>query len=151
MNKKILLIEDDQKKVDDIKSFIIDNYKNIDLTIKESYQSGLKEIMTNEFDLLMLDMSLPTWDLADYEGVGSFEKFGGFKIMKEMDRKKKIVKTILITMFDDFGESDSSITLNQIDEIFSTQFSQFYMGYVFYNSKESNWKEILALKLNNMR
>jgi CheY-like chemotaxis protein len=117
MNKKILLIEDDEKKIEDIKSFIEANYPQYALTIKESYQSGLRELMFNRYDLLLLDMSLPTWESMDFEAVGSFEKFGGYKIMKEMRRKKVDIKTILITMFDDFGESDSSLTLSQIDQL----------------------------------
>jgi CheY-like chemotaxis protein len=144
MEKKVLLIEDDQKKIDDIENFMRENYNTYRLTVKESYQSGLRELMLNRYDLLLLDMSLPTWGNMEFEGVGSFEKFGGYKIMKELVRKKVGLKTILITMFDDFGESDSSITLNQIDDILKTEFTGFYLGYVFYNSRESNWKNVLA-------
>jgi response regulator of citrate/malate metabolism len=147
LNKKILLIEDDEKKIEDIRAFILDNYPSAELTIKESYQSGLRQIMYHSYDLLLLDMSLPTWE-RDLESVGSFEKFGGFKIMKEMVRKQVSMNTILITMFDDFGESDSSLTLGEIDGILRKEFEKFYKGYIFYNSRESNWKNVLSDKLN---
>jgi CheY-like chemotaxis protein len=143
MIKKILLIEDDKKKIDDIKQFINSKNNTYDLSIKESYQSGLKELIRGKYDLLLLDMSLPTWESEEYGAVESFEKFGGYKIMKEMLRKQKLTKTILITMFDDFGESDLSITLSQIDTMLKESFNDFYLGYVFYNSKQSNWKDKL--------
>ncbi|TLY45132.1 MAG: response regulator [Gammaproteobacteria bacterium] len=150
MNKKILLIEDDEKKIEDIRAFIEDKFKDVDFIIKESYNSGLRELMLNNYDILLLDMSLPTWETKEFEGVGRFEKFGGYNILKEMTRKNINIKTILITMFDDFGESDSSLTLNEIDQLLKINFSSFYMGYVFYSSRESNWKQILEQKLSSL-
>ncbi|MFL5741010.1 MAG: hypothetical protein ACJ75B_12385 [Flavisolibacter sp.] len=143
MKNNILLIEDDQKKIDDIKCFISEGMNSYKLVIRQSYQSGLKELLTKRYDLLLLDMSLPTWDSMEYEAVGNFEKFGGYKIMMEMERKKVKTKTILITMFDDFGESDSSMTLMEIDSALKESFKDFYLGYVFYNSRENNWMERL--------
>jgi DNA-binding NarL/FixJ family response regulator len=143
MKINILLIEDDHKKMDDIKSFLETKFPNTSLTIKESYQSGLRTIIQDKFDLLLLDMSLPTWKSIEFEDMGSFEKFGGMNIMKEMQRRDIKVKTILITMFDDFGESDSSITLPQIDQFLRLDFSDFYLGYIFYNSRSNDWTEKL--------
>jgi DNA-binding NarL/FixJ family response regulator len=143
----ILLIEDDHKKMDDIKSFVESKFPDMQLTIKQSYQSGLRTIIQDKFDLLLLDMSLPTWKSIELEDMGSFEKFGGVNIMKEMQRRKIIVKTILITMFDDFGEGDSSITLPQIDEYLRSDFSNFYLGYIFYNSRSTDWTEKLRTYL----
>lgn len=151
MIKKLLFIEDDEKKIEDVKLFVESSFPKLDLTITQSYQSGLKELINSDYDLLLLDMSIPTWDSIQYEPVDSFEKFGGFKIMRELTRRNRAIRTILITMFDDFGESDSSITVSQIDLILKNDFSAFYLGYVFYNSKENNWKNDLKrmLDLNN--
>lgn len=137
---KIILIEDDKKKIDDIKSFLQTNYDFHELMVKESYQSGLRELLKNKYDLLLLDMSVPTWDKSIDEPGGNFEKFGGIKILKEITRKKKAVDTILITMFDDFGESDNSITLSQIDQALTDEFPSFYKGAVYYNTREDKWK-----------
>lgn len=150
MNKRILLIEDDRKKIEDIKGFIHHRFANFELQIKESYQSGLRELANSNYDALLLDMSLPTWESSGYEATSSFEKFGGFNIMKEMDRKGFKTKTIFITMFDDFGESDSSITLEQINNILQSQFSDFYLGYVFYNSRETQWQTKLHKFLSDL-
>lgn len=140
---KVIVIEDDFKKMEDIKSFLVESYKLDIVTIKESYQSGLRELINNNYDLLLLDMSIPTWDKSIDEPGGNFEKFGGYKILKEITRKKKPVKTILITMFDDFGESDTSITLSQLDNILKTEFPDIYVGAVYYNTREEKWKNDL--------
>ncbi len=137
---KIILIEDDFKKKEDIKNFLLSDLKINDITIKESYQSGLRELIKNQYDLLLLDMSIPTWDKSIDEPGGNFEKFGGFKILKEITRKKKPVNTILITMFDDFGESDTSITLTQLDTLLKDEFPKIYKGAVYYNTREEKWR-----------
>lgn len=146
MNKisKIIVIEDDIKKKEDIRNFLSSDLRVSSITIKESYQSGLRELIKNDFDLLLLDMSIPTWDKSIDEPGGSFEKFGGYKILKEIKRKKRPINTILITMFDDFGESDTSITLSQLDELLKNEFPDTYKGAVYYNTREDKWKTDLA-------
>jgi DNA-binding NarL/FixJ family response regulator len=139
----IILIEDDKKKIEDIREFLSDSFDYNDLVIKESYQSGLREILKNNYDLLLLDMSIPTWDKTIDEPGGSFEKFGGYKILKEITRKKKSIDTVLITMFDDFGESDNSITLTQLNGLLEKEFPEIYQGAVYYNTRENKWKDNL--------
>lgn len=139
----ILLIEDDKKKIEDVKDFLVEKYNYQSLEVKESYQSGLRELIRTKYDLLLLDMSIPTWDKSIDEPGGSFEKFGGYKILKEITRKGKEVDTILITMFDDFGESDSSITLTQLNNVLKDEFEKIYRGVVYYNTREDKWKEDL--------
>lgn len=142
--KKIIVIEDDFKKKEDIRNFLSHELNVDKIVIKESYQSGLRELIKNSYDLLLLDMSIPTWDKSIDEPGGNFEKFGGYKILKEITRKKRPIKTILITMFDDFGESDTSITLNQLDELLKNEFPDIYKGAVYYNTREDKWKTDLS-------
>jgi DNA-binding NarL/FixJ family response regulator len=146
MNKisNIIVIEDDFKKKEDIRNFLSSDLGVKNITIKESYQSGLRALIKNEYDLLLLDMSIPTWDKSIDEPGGSFEKFGGFKILKEISRKKRPVNTILITMFDDFGESDTSITLSQLNDLLKKEFPEIYKGAVYYNTREDKWKNDLT-------
>lgn len=146
---KIILIEDDKKKIEDIKGFLSEYHNYNNLTIRESYQSGLRELIKNEYNLLLLDMSVPTWDKTIHEPGGNFEKFGGYKILKEITRKNRAIDTVLITMFDDFGESDNSITLSQLDGALSDEFPNIYKGVVYYNTREDKWKTELDSFIKN--
>ena len=118
------------------------------LVVRESYQSGIREILKTHFDLLLLDMSIPTYDKSPLESGGPYEKFGGYKVLREIIRKNRPIKTILITMFDEFGESDLSITLSQIDSSLKEEFPDLYIGSVFYNARENNWQEELKFLIN---
>ncbi|MBV7268950.1 hypothetical protein [Winogradskyella luteola] len=134
----ILLIEDDAKKVKDISSFISEKYKNVNLVVEKSFRGGLKQIYDNEFDLLLIDMTIPKWgDNISGESI-EYESFGGFNIMKEMKRKKRIIPSIMITMFNEFGVEDSFISLESIDNLCKSNF-EFYKGLVYYTSKNEEW------------
>lgn len=142
-NLRVILIEDDPKKIEDIKEFVTNNLRCDTLKICESYQSGIKELISNDYDLLLLDMSIPTFDKSPMEPGGAYEKFGGYKVLREAIRKKRPIDTIMITMFDDFGESDLSVTLSQIDNSLKIEFPNIFLGSVFYHAKETKWQEDL--------
>lgn len=148
---KAILIEDDSKKIDEIKEFFAKEFPDSELTVKESYQSGIRAMLSTSYDLLLLDMSIPTFDKTPEESGGPYEKFGGYKVMRETIRKSRSVKTILITMFDDFGESDLSITLSQINEQLRTEFNSIYLGSVFYHARETKWRDELKSIIETMR
>lgn len=147
---KLLLIEDDIKKIDDISAFIKGYSNDCSFIVKRSYQSGLREILKSDFDLILLDMSMPTYEKSDNEPGGEFEKFAGMKILKEMSRRGKNLKTVLITMFDDFGEGEKSITLKDMNNVLLRDFEGIYLGAVYYNSSENIWKDELASYLNSL-
>lgn len=148
---RILLIEDDRKKSDDIVNYVNTNFPNSSIELKESYHSGLKSLIKESYDLLLLDMSMPTWDRSPVENGGDYEKFGGIKILKELSRKKRLLPTILITMFDNFGESDNSITLAQMDAVLKDDYNESYVGSVFYSSDISQWEADLNLLMRKVR
>jgi CheY-like chemotaxis protein len=144
--EKIIFIEDDKKKIDHISRFIFDNYPSIKLDIKESYSSGLKALLSETYDLLLLDMSMPTYDKS-FDAKGGFhEKFAGHMILKEIMRKKRPLKTILITMFDVFPIDDNFISLSAFSEQLKKEFGEYFIGTVYYNSQDISWK-INLLKL----
>jgi CheY-like chemotaxis protein len=151
MRKKILFIEDNKTKSEAIKKFISENFdENFEIIIKESLTSGLRELFLNEYDILLVDMSLPTRDDFSTSFTNNHEQLGGHRIMSEMKRKKLEIPTILITMFAEFGINESFMNIKELNLILNRDFSEFYKGYVYYSSKEENWKDNLKLFLKNL-
>ncbi len=142
----LLIVEDDLNKLKNLTVFL-DTYgeqKGIKIayTIKHSYQSGLECILSKTFDVLLLDMSLPNFDMDDETPLSK----GGELILYEMDVMGITMKTIVVTQHDDFeGESLESIHSDYINK-----FSCFYVGYIFYNAIESKWKKELKIILDGV-
>jgi CheY-like chemotaxis protein len=135
---KILVIEDDKIKIERLCTF----FTNEEISIKESFQSGLSEIKNNilDYDFLILDMTIPLWEKGNNDLGGNYEQFGGERILREMKRRKLFLPTILFTMFDVFPTKEGNITFNEVNNIFKKEFSDFYIGAIFYNSNEDNWQ-----------
>ncbi|MEZ4809033.1 MAG: hypothetical protein R2819_01620 [Allomuricauda sp.] len=138
----ILLVEDDRKKIDDISEFVKTKFPESKLTTVKSFRGGLKEIFTNNYDLLLLDMTIPKWDDDSLGESIEYENFGGFNIMKEMKRKKKTLPTIVITMFNKFVANDKFVSIDSIETLCQGNF-EFYLGLVYYSSKNEEWKDKL--------
>ena len=150
MPKKILFIEDNLIKMEAVLSVVKANYPNIEITTRDSFRSGLRELIGNSYDILLLDMSLPTWDREGVKKQEGFERFGGETIMREMKRKHKLTPTIVITMFSEFGIGNSFIDLVDLDKHLRSEFKDFYKGYVKYSSSEKKWEDELKLALERL-
>ncbi|PQA96676.1 hypothetical protein B0A69_00880 [Chryseobacterium shigense] len=144
MKIEVLLIEDNKTKASDINSFLSKKFPSVEITIKESLTSGLRDLFSNDYKFLLLDMSLPTREGAMSNTINSFEQLGGHRILSEMKRKKKKIPTILITMFSEFGVGESFLDINSLDIIMSKDFNDFYKGVVFYSSQNDDWKMSLT-------
>lgn len=147
-NMKILLVEDDEDKRDQLISFIKLKIKS-DLVETRSFQSGLKSIKNDHFDLILLDMTMPTFDRTPTDDGGRTQPFGGEKLLYEMLRRGIITKVIVVTQFDIFGKGDEEITLIDLDLRLSEQFNNIYLGAIQYSIAYSSWQDRLFEKIQD--
>lgn len=142
---KILIIEDDKIKIDKLSTLLAGN----EIIISEAFQPGLMELRQNYFDLLILDMTMPLWERTKNDISQHYEQLGGEKILREMKRKNITIPVILFTMFDKFPIGDEIVTFNQINEKYLEHYD-FYVGGVYYDSIQDNWKTELQLLINSL-
>lgn len=133
----ILIIEDNQSKLKQIKSFVKKSYDTASIHDALSYTAGLRRVYDEKWDLLLLDMSLPIYDMSQQETGGDKKSIAGKEIMKRMIHKKIYIPTIVITQFDTFGENEISIkTLN--DE-FKESLNKVWCGTINYEDTTNKW------------
>jgi CheY-like chemotaxis protein len=148
---KFLLIEDDQHKSKQIITFLLENIDVLEIELKKSYQSGLKELLTQSYDLILLDMQLPNFDIKPGEDGYKFRKLAGIDILRELTRKNKLCKVIVITQFETFGEDEYYMNLVNLKQMLKSEFSNLYIDTVFYSPDNSVWqKELIELIKNKI-
>lgn len=145
---KILIVDDYEEKLNEIERFLFSDFKDIKVSKNRSYQSGLKNILTTNYDLILLDMSMPTYDISKGEKGGQKKPFAGKEILRQMERKKIITPVIIITQFKTFGETPNSLTLEELNKQLSL-FSN-YMDTVFYVYGNVMWKKDLKSLINEL-
>ena len=148
---KLILIEDDQHKSNQIINFINESFNETLIELKRSYQSGLRELLTEDFDLILLDMQLPNFDIKPGEDGYKFRKLAGIDILRELTRKKKKCKVVVVTQFETFGEGEFYIDLANLKQIMKSEFSSIYIETIFYSPDNSLWqKELLEIIKNKI-
>jgi CheY-like chemotaxis protein len=146
----ILIVEDDENKRDEIKKFISTSYPKASLLIAGSYHSAIERIERDHLDLLVLDMTIPTFDLSAEESGGSTRHFGGRDILRLMVRKGMHIPVVVVTQLDNFGESGSPVSLIQLIKDLGCDYKKIYLGTVYYNPAQAKWKTELAEYINKI-
>ncbi len=141
---KILFIEDNPHKIKQVLSYFELLYPNYKIVLKKSYNSGLRELIkSNDYSLVLLDMSLPNYDIEPGEAGGDFEKFAGKYLLNEMYRREIETKVLVITMY-----------LNYVDEEFTNELKDSfpnYLGVVYFNINEPDgWKNEIKKIIENL-
>lgn len=147
---KFLLIEDDSNKSKQILDFLSETYPDTTTELRRSYQSGLKEIFSQEYDLVLLDMQLPTFDIKSGEDGYKFRKLAGVDILNELKRKGKKCKIIIITQFETFGEGEFFIELKDLKRSLKEEYKELYIDTVYYNASQTTWKKELGKFINKI-
>ncbi len=143
---RILIIEDNHSKLKKIKEFLKKNYQDISVHDALSYTAGLRRLYDEKWDLILLDMSLPIYDMNLQDSGGDKKSIAGKEIMKRMLHRKIIVPTIVITQFDTFGEN--GITIDSLNNEFKQNLTEIWRGTINYES--SLWTSNLKTIMNNI-
>lgn len=147
---RILFIEDHPLKQAQINKFISEKFVDCHIEVKNSYISGLKELKGNynNYDVLLLDISMPNYDISSEDSGGDWMPFAGKKILKEMYLRDIPTKTIVVTMH---GSFDDGTKITELDSALKNEFSDNYIGYVFYSQLNEDWQDKLCQLLNTIR
>ena len=135
---RILIIEDEPRKLDQLKTFLSKEFSNVEIEDKRSYNSALREIIEHysAYDLFLLDMSMSTYDVSLEELGGVPEPLAGENILDAMFLNDIPTKVVVVTMYESFVgkkliEFDSELKENYPDN---------YLGFVFFSHKNTDWK-----------
>jgi CheY-like chemotaxis protein len=142
---KILIVEDDELKHQHLEKYVSTLYPDSSFTWRKSYQTGLKEIMSNPYDLVLLDMSMHIYEKTAQESGGSFETYAGRMILNEIDINEIETKVIVVTGYDVYSDGKTLDTLkNELRE----EFGEFYIDTVYFIGSQDKWKSELTNLLN---
>jgi DNA-binding NarL/FixJ family response regulator len=147
---KILFIEDHPLKQAQINRFISEKFADCLIEVKNSYISGLKELKDNycNYDVLLLDISMPNYDISPEDSGGDWMPFAGKKVLKEMYLRDIPTKAIVVTMH---GSFDDGTKITELDSVLQNEFPDNYIGYVYYSQINEDWKDQLCQLLNTLK
>lgn len=151
---KALIIEDDEDKLKTLTEFISKEFPENSIDHAKSYNSGLRAIIrgASSYEFILLDMSMPNYDITPTEPTGGEpERFAGEVLLAQMKLRRINTPTIVVTMFDAFGDSPSKVSLKQLVEKLAAEFKPTFRGSVYYNPAEDGWRSSLKSLVNEIK
>lgn len=146
---RILIIEDHPYKLAQITGFINETFTSFNITIRNSYNSGLRELVLHakDYQLVLLDISMPNYDISPEENGGDFLPLAGKLILKEMYLRDIETKAIVVTMH---GSFEDGTKLSELDSELKLDFAENYIGHVYFSAVSNEWKNQLSKLINTL-
>ena len=147
---KILIVEDDQNKLQHLSNHIKESYPQAEITGKKSYHSGLKEVLNNKYNLVILDMSMPTYDITPSEPGGRPRVFAGREVLLQMRRKGIETPIIVVTQFETFGDGEDRMSIDELRRQLKKLEGDRYIDTIYYSSALNGWKRELNTSIDKV-
>jgi len=146
---RILLVEDDINKVAQISEVVRHACPQAEFTVRRSFQSGLREIIEHCPDILLLDMTMPNYDVGAREPGGKERRYAGREILRQIERRKLAPSVIVITQYEQFEENGQQVTLQELISTLHRRFATSFLGAVYYQAGSTDWIDELRRYLSD--
>lgn len=144
---KILIVEDELSKKENIISLVKENFPKSTLLEAHSVKSAKTLLKSKEgFDCIILDMSLPTFDIGRNEFGGRPQGFGGKEVIRQLFRDNRCIPIVVVTAYDFFSNlegSEESMSLDELKKQLNNYSSKLTISVIKYSGLIDDWKEKL--------
>lgn len=145
--KIVLIIEDDKPKLNSILSFLKSTL-NSDVKIipAESLSSAITELSTKTIVLAIVDMSIPTFDIAkDRLGGGKPQGFGGADVLRFIDSETEDTYSVVLTQYEEFKlpQMNEKHDPRGLQEILEQELDERFLGVIHYTGQYGPWQTTL--------
>lgn len=150
MDSQILVVEDNEAKLDSIVSLIKKDFSGLTVQTALSVKSAIDFLRQQQPDLIIADMSLPTYDIEKGERGGTPRPFGGIEVFEHLDRYDLDVPVVVVTSYPSIADGENTLNLAQLRDLLQKDFPRIYHGAVYFDSAYSTWENELCDLINNI-
>lgn len=144
---KVLLIEDEEPKCNKIKTCLSEVFPEGIVDWARSVRSALAMLDKSQYDLIILDMSLPTFDITEDEHGGRPQGFGGVEVMRDMSNCEICTPVVVVTAYEYFSSDSESgdihgkeATLAELRNSLLEEFPEIFCDLIKYDTFSDEWR-----------
>jgi CheY-like chemotaxis protein len=141
---RILLVEDNENKRAQLESFIQESWPASQVVVAISLQGGLRIAKGTPFDVIILDMTLPNFDVGTDDSGSLIHPLGGKEFLRKMKRGKIETPVVVVTQFETFGRGLERLDVESLRSSLADEYRGLCVGTVYYDSAIDTWKEEIA-------
>lgn len=147
---EVLLVEDDEFKAADLLKVLEGSLPGTRPTRAASVTSALRAITAQRFDLIVLDMSLPTFDLSGPGGGGSPQGQGGVEVLRLANRLGSESRYVVVTQYPDIEIDGADVPLKLAADRLSKRFGLTILACLPYEFDRDDWQTALQAALSRL-
>lgn len=141
---KILVVEDEEHKRNDLVRRLEKNgVESDDAEIVKSVREAVLRVCQQKYDLIVLDMALPTFSKeTDTNQVGGLaQSSGGIEILRTLSANNIVTKIIIVTQYPEIIVNGINAKPSKAASIISERYKQQVIGVVIYSYDTPEWEE----------
>lgn len=139
----IYIVEDDGLKLERVMGFLSEFMPQHDCEVAASFQSGLRLVESRTPDLIILDMTLPTFDRAPNAHEGRLRPLGGYDLLRKLQLRKVETKVIVLSQLVSFGDEVKRVSFAEIIQRCKDEFPQIFVEGVYFDQSDISWQHSL--------
>lgn len=148
---KVLLVEDEPHKVLDLKKRLRSFYgDNLDLAVCGGVSAAVDAVYNDNYDLLILDMALPTFSEPSESG-GVQQAVGGVEVLRALKAFSRSCVAIVVTQYPDILLNGESVQIDKIPERLQRLYGVRVLAAILYSYSAQEWEGEFLQALENTR
>jgi CheY-like chemotaxis protein len=146
--KKILLVEDEPHKKEELSTSLENFFKGeAEVEHVDSVHAAYWAVSKHDYDLIILDMALPTFTAEEDAAERGFDQAqGGVEVLRALKSRSIKSRVIIITQYPDINFGGKRLKLAEAPKVLSQRYGQDVVGSVLYKYRSpSNHSKLTAL------
>ncbi|RXE52671.1 MULTISPECIES: response regulator [Pseudomonas fluorescens group] len=148
---KILIVEDDDYKLERIKAFAKGEFDSVVMTTSDNLKVALEAIAEDSYDLIFVDMAIPSHPTMAGQGTPVPFNTGGLSVLMELAALNRKDPCIIITQYPDIEISGEYIPLSQVKEKLPLLLECEVMACIFYDEDNDVWQNELTAVFKDVK
>lgn len=144
-NTKILLVEDEkEKRLALLDALKCTGYERSQIVSCDGVRSAVLAVLSTDFDLIVLDVSLPTYGPEGMTGSAgrAQQQSGGLEVLRALKSMRKRPRIIIVTQYPDILFGSDSVVLKDVSAYADARYAQDVVNAILYREADSaSWRE----------
>lgn len=141
----ILIADDEGPKLDNIVEVVTNLLPTANIKTARSVRSALDALGEQAATFVVLDMSLPTFDVAPGEQGGRPQNYGGIELLRYMDFYDLECPVFIVTQYEAFPDKNGHVDLSSLSERLLIDHPKTFRALIYYaGSSDEGWRKKLV-------
>lgn len=140
--KNVLLVEDEDHKITDLRARLVkQGVASSNLTCVSSVREAVLLVSSYPYDLIILDMALPTFTKSESTGTGGLpQTSGGVEVLRALKARGHRTRIIIVTQFPEFVINGERFKPSRVSPAIKRLYDQDVIGTVIYSFNDPDWE-----------